>query len=192
MEKASEVARLYRADRAERVNQPQFGTPAYVAMRERDRQRRDRVRELLAREILQTPEDCYCAAWILNHGDEPDDAWQAHLLALRGAEGGYRPARWLAAATYDRWLMYQGKPQKYGTQYVSDGIRQRLWDVGPGTTDEERAEWDVPPLAEQLQKAEEATRNHPEQPRITEDAPQWLKDALQRWGVPLSPRSDLP
>jgi hypothetical protein len=26
---------------------------------------------------------------------------------------GHPKARWLAAA-YDRWLMYQGKPQKYG------------------------------------------------------------------------------
>ncbi len=193
METASEVGLLYKADRAEREDQPQFGTPAYMAMRERDRHRRDRVRELLAREMLQTPEDCYCAAWILNHGDEAcgaDDAWHAHLLSLRGAEGGYRSARWLAAAAYDRWLMYQGKPQKYGTQYVSDGIRQRLWDVAPETTDEERAEWDVPPLAEQLSKAEEATRAHPERPRIIEDAPRWLKDALWRWGMPLSPRSD--
>jgi hypothetical protein len=77
-------------------------------------------------------------------------------------------------------------PQKYGTQYVSDGFRQRLWDVLPETTDQERVEWDVPPPAEQLRKAEEATLRDPGQPKITQDAPQWLKDALQRWGVPLS------
>ena len=165
METASEVALLYQADRAERVNQPRFGTPAYLAMRARDRERRDRVRILLDQDLLQTPDDFFAGAWILNHGDEADDAWQAHLLALRAAEGGYRPARWLAPAACDRWLMYLGKPQKYGTQYVSDGIRQKLWDVAAGTTDEERAEWDVPPLAEQLRKAEEATRNHPKQPR---------------------------
>jgi hypothetical protein len=33
-----------------------------------------------------------------------------------------------------------------------------LWDVDPATTDEERAAWNVPPLAEALQLAEELTR----------------------------------
>jgi hypothetical protein len=37
----------------------------------------------------------------------PEDAKQAHVLALRSSELGYRPARWLAAASYDRWQMYQ-------------------------------------------------------------------------------------
>jgi len=44
----------------------------------------------------------------------------------------------------------------------------------------------VPPIAEQLRKAKEATIRDPEQPKITRDAPQGLKDALQRWGVPQS------
>jgi hypothetical protein len=77
--------------------------------------------------------------------------------------------------------MYQGKSQKYGTQYVSDGKRQRLWDVEPATTDADRAEWDVPPLAEQLRKAEEATRLQPPLPIVWDDAPPWLKDAIKRW-----------
>jgi hypothetical protein len=83
----------------------------------------------------------------------------------------------------DRWCMYQGKPQKYGTQYVSDGIRQRLWDVDPSATDAERAAWNIPPLAEQLRKAEEATRIDPPQPINRDDAPWWLKEALLRWSV---------
>jgi hypothetical protein len=180
----SEVSELYAADRRERVKHPAFGTPAYWAMRERDKQRRERVTELTADGKLRTPQDFYHAAWVLNHGDTPDDSWQAHTLAVRGAELGYAPARWLAAASYDRWLMYQGKPQKYGTQYVSDGRRQRLWDVEPATTDAERAAWDVPPLAEQQRKADEATRNHPVEPLPpAEELPQWLRDALTRWGV---------
>ena len=77
--------------------------------------------------------------------------------------------------------MYQSKPQKYGTQYVNDGVRHRLWDVDPGTTDAKRASWNVPPLAEQLRKAEEATRSDPPQPINPDDAPRWLKEALLRW-----------
>jgi hypothetical protein len=176
-----ELLALYNADRAERVDQPRMGTPEYTAMRERDRQRRLRAAAILA--TLTTPEaaDLYHAALLFQHGDEPEDAWRAYELAREAAERGDERARWLTAAAYDRWLMYQGKPQKYGTQYVHDGIRHRLWDVDPATTDAERAAWNVPPLAEQLRKAEEAIRIDPPQPINLDDAPWWLKEALLRW-----------
>lgn len=149
-------------------------------MRERDQARRHRVAACVAAGEITTGEDAFYAASILQHGDMPEDAWQAHVLALDAAGRGYAPARWLAAAAYDRWRMYQGHPQKYGTQYVADGRRQRLWDVDPATTDADRAQWDVPPLAEQVRKAEEATRVDPPGP-LGEDAPWWLKDAVARW-----------
>jgi hypothetical protein len=128
---------------------------------------------------LKEPEDYYQAAWILNHGESVAEIWQAHTLAKEAVTRGLRRARWLAAATYDRWLMYQGQPQKYGTQIVPDGTRQRVWDVEPATSDAERAEWDVPTLAEMERRAEELTRNEPMPPMDT--APEWLKDALLRW-----------
>jgi hypothetical protein len=149
-------------------------------MRQRDANRRRRAAEILRSESSPAAEDYFHAAKLFQHGDTPDEAWQAHEWALRSAQMGHRQARWLAAAAYDRWCTYSGKPQKYGTQYVSDGRRQRLWDVDPATTDADRAGWDVPPLAEQLRKAEEATRNHPPTP-VGDDAPQWLKDAIERW-----------
>lgn len=182
----NELDALYKADRQERVNQPKAPTPEYREMRARDLKRRERVMELVGVQTLHTAEDHYHAAWIMNHGDTADDAKHAHILALRSTELGHRPARWLAAATYDRWQMYQGKPQKYGTNYIYDGHRERLWDVDPQTTDEERAAWDVPPLAEQLRKAEGANTH---QVPMTErelreykaNAPQWLKAAMKRW-----------
>ena len=82
--------------------------------------------------------------------------------------------------------MYQGKPQKYGTNYVYDGREDRLWDVDPTTTDEERAQWDVPPLSEQLRKAQEANRHkkpmsEKERTEFEANAPEWLKQALKKW-----------
>jgi hypothetical protein len=176
-----ELLALYNADRQERVDQPCMGTPAYTAMRERDRQRRLRAAAILA--ILSAPEeaDLYHAALLFQHGDEPEDAWRAYELAREATERGDERARWLTAAAYDRWLMYQGRPQKYGTQYVQDGVRHRLWDVDPATTDADRTAWNVPPLAEQHRKAEEATRIDPPQPINLEKAPWWLKEALLRW-----------
>jgi hypothetical protein len=129
---------------------------------------------------LHTAEDHFHAARIFQHGEEAEDARTAHQLALASVKLGEPRARWMAAAAYDRWMMYQGKPQRYGTQFVSDGRRHRLWDVDPATTDSERAQWDVPPLAEQLRKAQEATRVHPPAP-VGDDAPQWLKEAIARW-----------
>lgn len=175
-----ELRRLYTEDVHEHAQGHLAGTPAYRAMRERDRQRRLRVSAIRAAGLIRVADDYFHAARIFQHGETPEEAWQAHELALEATRRGHRPARWLAAAAYDRWLMYQGKPQKYGTQYVSDGQRQRLWDVEPATTDTERAAWDVPPLAEQRRKADEATRHHPPIP-IGDDAPQWLKDAIRRW-----------
>jgi hypothetical protein len=186
MNEIDDIAALYALDRAERKNHPRLGSPGYVELRKRDQERRKAVQRLLDRKRLTTGEDYYFAAWIFNHGDTPADAEQAHRLALEAVSLNYSAARWLAAASYDRWCMYRGEPQKFGTQYVSDGIRQRLWDVRPETTDEERAAWNVPPLSEQIQKAEEATRLDPPQEKITEAAPQWLKDALKRWGIPHS------
>jgi hypothetical protein len=181
-----ELARLYKSDKEERINQPRANTPEYRAMRAQDLERRERVRELVEANELHTGEDYYHAAHIMNHGDTLEDAKTAHRLALRSSELGHRPARWLAAASYDRWQMYQGKPQKYGTNYVYDGQKDRLWDVDPNTTDEERAAWDVPPLAEQLRKAQEANlHKHPmserEQKEFESNAPEWLQQALKRW-----------
>jgi len=182
----NELVSLFKADKQERINQPKANTAEYKAMRVRDLERRKCVMELVAANKLHTAEDYYHAAHIMNHGDTVDDARNAHLLAFRSNELGYRPARWLAAASYDRWQMYQGKPQKYGTNYVYDGKGDRLWDIEPKTTDEERAEWDVPPLAEQLRKAQEANRykipmSENELKEFEANAPEWLQQALKRW-----------
>ena len=179
----AELHALFQADRQERIDQPRLGTPEYTAMRARDHQHRLRASTIIAEGGATTADDYYHAALLFQHGDTPDDAWQAHTLALEAMTLGHPKARWLAAAAYDRWCMYQGKSQKYGTNYVTDGVRHRLWDVDPATTDTERAEWDVPPLAEQLRKAEEATRIDPPGRVNLKDAPWWLKEALVRWGM---------
>ncbi len=68
-------------------------------------------------------------------------------------------ARWLAAAAKDRGLMRLGLPQRYGTQYnIADDGAWILWDVDPSTTDEERAAWNVPTLAENRARGERMRR----------------------------------
>jgi hypothetical protein len=176
---SSELQDLFRADQSDRKNHPDYGTPQYWLLRERDAERRKHLGVIIESGGLKESEDYYYAAWILNHGESIEEIWQAHILAKQAVELGSRRARWLAAATYDRWLMYQGRRQKYGTQIVPDGKRQRVWDVEPATSDAERAQWDVPSLAEMERRAEEVTRSEPMPPMET--APEWLKDALLRW-----------
>ena len=66
--------------------------------------------------------------------------------------------RWLAAASKDRELTREGKPQLYGTQFRDIGNGMELYPVDPSITDEERARWNVPPLADAKQRAAQMTR----------------------------------
>lgn len=181
------LAALYAEDVREHGAVPPAGTPEYRALRERDRERRAHVE--IALDALHapggaspdgpSPDDLFHAAWLFNHGETPADARRGHELAHEAAQRGHRRARWLAAAAFDRWCMYEGRPQKYGTQFVPDGRRFRLWDLDPATNDAERAAWDVPPLAEQLRRADALTCTE-SQPPLAE-APGWLRAALARW-----------
>ena len=160
----TELQTLYEQDQADRsVFFEQLDHEQVQQVLQRDRARRQRVGELVGSEALQAPEDYFHAAMVFQHGETLEDFWRAHELAGRGAELGHPDCRWLVAAAYDRWLTNQGKPQKYGTQYTSrDDEPYRLVDVDPTTTDEERAAWNVPPLAEALRQAEELSREKEE------------------------------
>ena len=156
MTPSEELRALFEADQADRLRED---FPDDLI--QRDLARRQRVRELLAIGAAETADDLFHAAMVFQHGDRLDDWWQAHELALRAAESGHPQGRWLAAAAYDRWLMGQGRPQKYGTQYQAIAGRWGLYEVDPATTDEERALWDVPPLAEARRRAEAMAENPP-------------------------------
>lgn len=176
------LAALYAEDFHAHSAVPPVGSAEYRALRARDRERRraaeGALHELRARGGASA-DDLYHAAWLLNHGETPDEARRAHDLAREAASKGHAGARWLTAAAFDRWCMYEGRPQRYGTQFVPDGVRFRLWDVDPATTDAQRAEWDVPPLAEQQRRAEELTRTESQPPM--DEVPAWLGAALERW-----------
>ena len=176
---ASRLIELYNEDQAAREDHPYYGTPEYWELRRADTHRRDEARLLIDDRESLSPVELFCAAMLFQHSDELDDFKLAHDLAARSAASGYRPARWLSAASLDRWLMNQGLPQRFGTQIVPDGRRQRIWDIEASTTDEDRAEWDVPPLSELEARAEQLTRDEPMPPM--EGASEWLKKSIERW-----------
>jgi len=172
---------LFDADRHERGNL--VHDPAYYRMlEEHDEQRRLRAQALIDEGRLSDADDYHHAAVLFHHSPSKEDIWQAHTLALKAVELGSQEARWLSAAAMDRWLMHNVKPQKYGTQYLWDGTRYRVWDVDPDVTDAERAKWDIIPLAEQIQQVAEESKGRPPMP-VGDDAPQWLKEILKGWGI---------
>ena len=117
----------------------------------RDRVRSRRVKELFAGNGLHTANDYYHAAMILQHGEAPEDFLLAHefcVVAMMKGKNDVESA-WLAAAAEDRFLMNIGRPQRFGTQYRSEGAGPlRLYTMGDGVTDELRRLMGVPTLAE--------------------------------------------
>lgn len=97
--------------------------------------------------------DCHHAALIFQHGLSSDSYEKAHELAIKAVELGDNSARWLAAASLDRFLLSSGKAQKYGTQFILNNKKE--WElalpIDPSITDEERKEWNVPPIKDALE-----------------------------------------
>jgi len=144
----AELIRLYEQDQADRaVGAYEHIDWAQVAPR--DQARRTRVDEILAAGGARTADDYYHAAMVFQHGNSPDEIQRAHDLAVKAVEldPDHDAAKWLAAASEDRKLMYEHKPQKWGTQYKKiDGVWV-VWPVDPTITDAQRDAWNVQPLA---------------------------------------------
>ena len=82
-----------------------------------DEQRRKDLRRMLAAGDVRTGTDYYHAAMIFQHGQNPDDYLLAHVLAMDAVAMGSKDARWLSAATLDRYLLSIWQPQVFGTQF---------------------------------------------------------------------------
>lgn len=160
-----ELRRLFEADQGDRESDALSGfrtdPDAAMAVFERDRARRVRVAEILDAGGAETADDYYWAAMVFQHGDDVASPRRAHELALRALsiDPAHEKARWLAAAAMDRELVRRGQLQRYGTQFfVDDEGRWSLSPFDPAVTDEERARWNVRPLAEALRLVDENNR----------------------------------
>lgn len=103
------------------------------------------VQQIIDNGLLVDPQDFYYAAMVFQHGDTLSDIQQANNLAQQSMSMGYEPAKWLYAASYDRCLVFQDLPQKYGTQYRYDQNGKQIYlPIDPDTTDAERLALNVP------------------------------------------------
>jgi len=112
---------------------------------------RAQVRQLIAEDEVQTGEDYYYAAFIFQHGQKSEDYLYAHVLAVTAVGKGFAPAKWLCAATLDRYLRSIKQPQIFGTQF---GNGPAVYDMSPYDkdmlSDKIREMWCVTPYTKQL------------------------------------------
>ena len=162
-----EVARLHAEDQSDR--QPKDGKPIdWQVVGPRDEVRQKRVRELYMAGELKTGKDYFNAGMIFQHGEKPEDYLLCHELCVtavfksgRSERASWLPtAKWLAAASYDRFLLSIGRAQRFGTQFSSEGPNSpmRLDKMEEGITDELRKVWGVPPLSEAKKREAEINK----------------------------------
>lgn len=130
-----------------------------------DLKHRQRIFELLVKGEITEPKNLYHAALILQHA-EPSSCQEcyylAYLLAYEAVARGYEEARNLTATCLDRYLVFSGLPQKYGTQFNRDSTGHwYLFEIDSLTTDSERQVWDVKPLEVIKAQIEKMNRNIP-------------------------------
>jgi hypothetical protein len=156
----SEMTAIFVADQAARENPAKIDWEVVAAA---DKARRIRTLALLDSGALDSADDFYHAAYVFQHGDDPEDFLKAHALAVVAVARGKQEATWIAAATLDRYLQRIGQPQIYGTQFSRPPNQK--WTQEPYRRDllpdAVRKASGVPPLAEQDKQREDWERRWP-------------------------------
>ena len=113
----------------------------------RDKKRVEQTMRILHNRKLAAI-DYYHAAMVFQHSE---DIKTAVSLAKKSMDMGYEKAKWLYAAATDRYLVRQGKKQRYGTQFklMKDGALVPL-PINKRVSDKERELYNVPPVKTKL------------------------------------------
>lgn len=115
----------------------------------------NKVRRIVAADLLSTADDYAHAAQILQHGSTADDYLQAQELSLTAYKMGREDMLRHSALAEDRYLIATDQPQKYGSQFVCEpGTGWQLEPVDPAITDEDRANVNIEPLSTMESKIE--------------------------------------
>lgn len=144
----AELTRICDEDQADRQ------TPTrkidWTVVGKRDASRLARVKQIYADGGVRTGADLYHAALVLQHSATPEDFLLSHELCVVAIGKGHQDAFWLAAASEDRFLTNIKRPQRFGTQYRSDGPAApfKLYEVDPQVTDALRSWMHAPSLAD--------------------------------------------
>lgn len=146
------LEKLYNEDLADRQKSLKDAIPGKELNR-RDKERLIKLRKLLPEIDTSEIWNCHYVAYLFQHGKTSEDYKKAHEYARRAVNLGSSATKWLYAATFDRWLVSQGKPQKFGTQFRLNkkGTWELILPIDKNTTDKERAKFGVPPIEDALE-----------------------------------------
>jgi hypothetical protein len=162
-----ELEKMYSEDQSDRQRTP----IDWSIVGPRDSQRQKRVMEMYRAGELKAGEDFFHAAMILQHGSRPEDFLLCHELCITAIfvhgdkKGGWiGGAKWLAAASEDRFLGSIGRNQRFGTQYKTHDPdpQWRLDPVDDDVTDWIRKAWSVPSIAEAKRRETEMNKGREE------------------------------
>jgi hypothetical protein len=147
----AEMTAIFDEDQAARQNWQNMTDAQRAAVAVQDEVRRKQTRMLLDAGELRAGADFRRAAFVFQHGETADDFLAAHTFALVALAMGDTEARWIAAATLDRYLTTIGKPQIYGTQFDNQLAREPYNRAL--ISDDLRRALNVPSVAEQLDQS---------------------------------------
>lgn len=109
----------YKTDQADRQELRSF-VSFMSNLEERDHERLEQVRKLYSQDKISTPMDKFHAAFVFHHSDNSNDYRIASQLAADAAQNealkDNYTVQWLQKASYDRYMLSIGKPEKYNTQ----------------------------------------------------------------------------
>ena len=126
----------------------------WIKLTSQDKEREKRIYELIETGQINTGNDYYHSAMILQHGEDTSASSFAIKLMIQAIELDSTINKWLLAAAIDRDLMKRKKPQIYGTQYIKKGDQNWIrYEIDTTViTDLERKRFNVETLKEQLEK----------------------------------------
>lgn len=173
--------------RDELVASGELGGPYVPRMEDVHRRNAARLRELI--ELHGWPaediagKDGAEAAWLIAQHSVGEPSFQRRVLELLNAcAAGGRVPRWHAAYLEDRIAMQEGRPQRYGTQWLDDARdgRIRPWTLAdPERVDELRAQVGLEPLRPIPEPGPDLA---PEERRQLEEAQRWWDEWLASKG----------
>ena len=109
----------YETDQGDRKQLKSF-VKYFTKLEERDKSRLTQVNNILEQGKTLEPIEKFYAAFIYHHSDNSKDYEKASKLAAAAAEKEdlqkNLQVQWLKRASYDRWMLSLGKPEKYNTQ----------------------------------------------------------------------------
>jgi len=147
-----QLEQLYLDDKSDRQLFDE-GKVSEQQLRQNDAHRQEALNRILPTLVETEIWNCHYACLLLMHSwsDDPATYKLAHDYARKAIKLGSNVTKWLYAASLDRWLVSQGKKQKFGTQFnTATGI---ICDYDSNTSDQERGDYGVPPLSELINRS---------------------------------------